>query len=118
MEEHLRTTHMAVVRPDETLGSPGDSAEDVQWKMLDVMMKDYTQVHPQEMRDLLIENKAIRESMLNEHASGKTGLRWGFRLPPGLVRLIDRRFPGFLVEKRNIHKFMERYQAFRVCEIV
>lgn len=116
MEEHLRKTHMYVVRPDENVGTQADSSEDLQWKIVEQLVNDYMKVHPQEMRDILIENKALRESMANEHGSSKEGIRWGFRLPPGLVRTIERRFSGIFTEKRNIHKFMERFPGFRVAE--
>lgn len=109
---------MYVVRPDESVGAPSDSVSDIQWKMIDTILHDYTKVHPKEIRDILFENKAIRESMLNEYGSSKQGLRWGFRMPPALVRIIDRRFPDFLTNRSNIHNFMERYPAFRVCETV
>lgn len=118
MDEHLRKSNMLVIRPDEGLSSPGDTAEDVEWKMVCAMVENYTRVHPKEMQELLQENRVIRESMLNQHGSGSDGLRWGMRLPPGLVRIIDRRFPKFLVTKSNLHRFMEHWKEFRVCETV
>ena len=106
---------MVVVKPTD-IG--GISDEDATWKMVEALMHDYCRVHPKEIRDILRENTMLRQSMENEHASGKQGLRWGVRMPPGLVRLIDRTFPHFLSTKRTLHEFMRRYEGFRVCETV
>ena len=108
---------MYVVRPDDNIGTQSDSSEDIMWKTIDQLMNDYMKVHPQEMRAILIENKALRESMTNDHASSKEGMRWGFRLPPGLVRLIERRFREIFTDRRNVHKFMARYPGYRVAEV-
>lgn len=119
MEEHLRKTYMVTVRPDEGLASVSDSSDELEWKMVCQMVKDYARVHPKEMADLKKDNRVLRESTFNQYGSSSQGaLRWGFRLPPGLVRLIDRRFPRFLVTKSKIHRFMEQFQDFRVCETV
>lgn len=116
MEEHLRQSGLYVVRPDEFVS--GFSSEDVQFKIIDQLIEDYTKVHPKEMHELLHENKSIREAMKDQYGSSGNGLRWGFRLPPALVRVIERRFPNFFVDRNAIHKFMERHKELCVCETI
>jgi hypothetical protein len=119
VDEHLKGNKIVIVKPTEDVGSLASDSEDIKWKIVDTMIRDYTKVHPKEMLDLIKENKAIKESIENEFARSKGGgLRWGFRLPPGLLRIIERRFPDIFTDKQQITKFMKQYPALRVCEIV
>lgn len=105
---------MYVVRPDES--TSGFSSDGAMWSMIEKLIEDYTKVHPKEVRELLKENQAIRGMLDNEYAASKRGIRWGFRLPPALVRLIERRFKNFFVDRNNVRKFMDKFPGFRVAE--
>jgi len=107
---------MYVTRPDENVS--GFSSDDIMWKIIDGLIDDYGKIHPKEIQDILTENRAIRETMKNQYGSSGGGLRWGFRLPPALVRVIERRFKDFFVDRTNVHKFMERYKQYCVCETI
>lgn len=117
MDEHLRQKGMFVVKASDNLGSPSASADDIKWKILTQLVEDYARVHPKEVREIVIDNKVLAKSSKNQYASSDS-IRYALRTPPGLVRLIERKFPNFFIDKKNLHRFMDTFKAFRIPETI
>lgn len=110
--EHLRGTHFFVARADEMSGS---SEEDIKWKVITALVEDYSKIHPQEIREIIEENKKTNSTFLS--AFNRTELRAAFRCPPGLIRVIERRFPNLFTDKDNVHQFMRRFPGFSLYDL-
>lgn len=111
MSEHFRKEGLYVIRPSDD--SSGAVSEDgAKWSIIESIIEDYTRVHPREMRECIQVAKMIRESSKQESKS----LRWGFRIPPGLLRIIERRFPDAFTSTKNVSMFMKKFPGFNVCE--
>lgn len=96
----------------------GEQSAD-KWKNIDNIIRDYTQLHPNEMELHLLEVKHARNTRLNEYGSDrKKNIRWGMSIPVALMFKIEARYPQFFADKRNYNQFIKKYKGFRTCKII
>lgn len=89
------------------------------WSKVDQVMKEYTELHPNEVWLHLQTLKGIRDSRFNDTGSTRSkSLRWGLSLPMGMAFKIQALEPDFFERKDRVHKFMKRYKGFRACKNV
>lgn len=89
------------------------------WERIDQTIKDYITLHPNEMRMLVMENKAISNSRLNDYASDKSkSIRFGASVPFGLMVLLEQIEPFLFTEKELFYRFIKKYKGFKICKTV
>lgn len=89
------------------------------WEGVDAIVQAYTMLHPQEMRQTVLENGAIRENQYDKFGAGQSkGFRHGLSLPPGLFHALREYDPELLKEKKKLNQFMKNYNGLRVCKEV
>lgn len=90
------------------------------WQKLDRVISEYSKIHPNEMRMIVVENKMISDSRRSDTQAIKsgTGLRWGISIPPALLFKLEMVEPELFRTKKLYHGFMRRYPGFRICKNV
>lgn len=89
------------------------------WEGIDAIVQAYTLIHPQEMRQTVLENQVIRENNYNQFGAGKSkGIRHGLSIPPGLYNVLNEYDPEMFSDKRKLHTFMKNYKGLRTCKEV
>lgn len=90
------------------------------WQKIDRVINEYTKIHPNEMRMLVLENKFISDTRKNDYASsgGTAKLRWGASIPPGLFFKLQIIEPTLFENRRLFNRFLKRYKGLRICKKV
>lgn len=89
------------------------------WERIDEVIRDYSEIHPNEMRMLVLENRMISEERKNGFAStGNKSMRWGASVPPGLMFKLETVEPRLFADKHLFHAFLRKYKGFRICKVV
>jgi len=89
------------------------------WAKLDMVINEYVKIHPNEMKMLVYENKAIGNSRMNSLASNKNKtVRWGASLPPALMFKLEEVEPMLFSSKKLFNSFLKRYKGLRICQSV
>lgn len=87
------------------------------WDKIDQIVKNYCDVHKQEVEDIVNTNKWARETRANKYASGKK-IRWSGSLPPGLMIALEKAEPNLFKQKELSHKFFKKYKKFSTCKVI
>lgn len=92
-----------------------DSHSD-KFEMIASLVDDWVRTHPEDTREILDEAKRARNEG-NDYGSANNKLkgknfRRGMLLPAGLHVLLKREFPEIFEDKKQYHKFMERFPGF------
>ena len=89
------------------------------WEGVDAIVQAYSMLHPQEMRQTVIENDAIRDNNYNKFGAGKSnGLRHGLSIPAGLFHALNDYDRELLKDKKKLNQFMKNYKGLRTCKEV
>lgn len=87
------------------------------WTKVEMVVQAYAQVHPQEVKEIVLQNAQLTATRKNEYASnGK--IRWGASLPVGLMMKLEQVEPKLFSDKKLFNQFMNKYKGFRVCQKV
>ncbi len=101
-----------IVIPIIELGKSGGK-----WEKIEEIIRDYTKLHPEEMKAQLELIATLRRLQYNKFASSKSNsLRWGISLPTGLLITIKKFYPEVFAEKKEMEKFMRKFRGFTVCQ--
>lgn len=84
------------------------------WKKIEMVIQAYTKVHPQEIKEIVLDNASIANS--NQNLSKK--MRYSVRIPAGLLFKLEQVEPTLFANKKMLNQFMEKYKGFRVCQKV
>lgn len=123
MENPLRINKYGLLAPHSGIkiilpNITPDKAVDM-WESIYSLIRDYTKVHPQEMRLFMETNAHARRKVNNKYAASRSmSIRWGMNLPPGLDVLIRKFHPDVFDNKRKFRMFMRKFPGFRVCDVV
>lgn len=87
------------------------------WNGVDHIIRDYMQLHPQEIKEQRIENQLTRDSNFNEFGSNQSGsFRQALELPVGLYTVLFEYEESLLTNKKTLHEFMKRYPIFTTAK--
>lgn len=87
------------------------------WKKIEMVIQAYTKVHPEEIKEIVMDNATFANTRKNERGTvGK--MRYSVRIPAGLLFKLEQVEPQLFASKKMLNQFMEKYKGFRVCQKV
>lgn len=104
------SVEMAVIQPEK--------ARVDQMEVIDGLVRDYTLLHQEEVREIVAYARRVRGGLYHPTGSFKnrSGGRLALILPPGLKFLVERWYPNYFSEKKNVRAFMRKFPGFRIPE--
>jgi hypothetical protein len=87
------------------------------WNKIEMVIQAYTKVHPQEIKEIVMDNAMIAQTLKNEYGKSKK-LRYSVRIPAGLLFKLEQVEPKLFANKNMLNQFMNKYKGFRVCQKV
>lgn len=89
------------------------------WDRIDQIIYEYYKLHPIEMELIMKENREIASNQFRKWGESKKDgieLRLHMRLPISLLRSLETFCPELFEDRKNYHKFCERYKSLRAYE--
>jgi len=87
------------------------------WEGVDQIIREYAQVHPQEIKEQRIENQLTKDNNFNEYGSNQSGsFRQALELPVGLYNVLWEYDDQIFNNKKTLHTFMKRYPIFTTAK--
>ena len=115
MRKKTSSFTLPVIRPDK-IGRGTLVLGELRWRIIDGLVRDYTTLHPEEMREWVETMRDIRRSKRDERLGmNKSGsMRQALALPMGLAVLIKKYDPEVFSDKKIMHQFMKLFPGFRI----
>jgi hypothetical protein len=89
------------------------------WQAVDQIVRQYAQIHPNEIKEQRIENQLTRDNTFNEYASNQTGtFRQALEIPVGLFNVLFEYESTLFTNKKTLHEFMKRYPIFTTAKSI
>jgi hypothetical protein len=89
------------------------------WEAVDHIIRDYAQVHPEEIKEQRIENQLTKSTNFNEFASNESGsFRQALEIPVGLYNVLWEYDDQMFNNKKTLHEFMKRYPIFTTAKTI
>jgi hypothetical protein len=89
------------------------------WDAIDQAIREYSAIHPNEMRLQVIDNaKRVMENTTKTGSNKSKTMRLGVSIPVALMFKLQQIMPDIFEDKRKMQKFMKKYKGLRTCEHV
>lgn len=89
------------------------------WAAVDTVVREYAQVNPNEVREI-IETNAIQRvnNLYRTGANESKTARHALSIPVGLMHKLEFVMPDIFTNKRKLRHFMKCYKGFTACETI
>ena len=89
------------------------------WEGVDHIIKEYTALHPEEMKEQIAYNHVTKMNNLNKYGSNAEKVyRHAMEMPVGLHNVLSEYHPDLFTDRAKLNRLMKKYPALCACAVM